>query len=71
MIALYGAAAVFGGRPATASEIRAINIARRVADAHAGRAAAENWAEWSAKNRDASALLMRAEFEYEAQHPDA
>lgn len=67
-VRMFGAAAVFGGRAASASELRTLSVAMNVAHAFDDRAAAESWAEWSKKNPDASHLLNEARELAEAMH---
>jgi len=69
-VRMFGAAAVFGGRAASASELRALSVAMNIESAFEGRAASESWAEWTKKNPDASALLNEARELAEALHGD-
>lgn len=59
-VQMFGAAAVFGGRAASASELRALSIATNVARAYEARASADSWAEWAKNNPDGAHLLNEA-----------
>lgn len=56
----FGAASVFGGRAATAPELRALSVALDVANAFDARTASPSWADWSKQNPEASHLLNEA-----------